>query len=54
MILLFILFYFIILVTLPTVEYTVETGAIKVDPKKRNNFPLKQLPISTTFAIFEE
>ncbi|XP_058800745.1 exosome complex component RRP43-like isoform X2 [Phymastichus coffea] len=31
------------ILTLPTVEYTVETGAIKVIPQQRINVPLRQL-----------
>ncbi|OXU29296.1 hypothetical protein TSAR_008742 [Trichomalopsis sarcophagae] len=41
------------ILTLPVVEYTVETGATKVDDKNRISVPLRQLPASTTFAIFD-
>lgn len=40
--------------TLPVIEFTPETGATKVDVKNRISIPLRQLAVSTTFAIFEE
>ncbi|XP_014210525.1 exosome complex component RRP43 [Copidosoma floridanum] len=40
--------------TLPVVEYTPETGATKVDPNNRISIPLRQLAVSSTYAIFED
>ncbi|XP_046747635.1 exosome complex component RRP43-like [Diprion similis] len=40
--------------TLPDVQYNPETAAIIVDTSDRKPFPLKTLPVSTTFAIFDE
>ncbi|XP_011501470.1 PREDICTED: exosome complex component RRP43-like isoform X2 [Ceratosolen solmsi marchali] len=42
------------ILTLPTVDYTPETGSIKIDKKNRIHIPLKQLAICTTFAIFDK
>ncbi|EFN85487.1 exosome complex component RRP43 [Harpegnathos saltator] len=40
--------------TLPEVNYNLETGVTVVHPKKRKPFVMKMLPVSISFAIFEK
>ena len=45
--------YFVI-VTLPETLYNIETGSVSVNYTKRLKFPIKALPVSVSFAIFNE
>ncbi|CAL7946219.1 unnamed protein product [Xylocopa violacea] len=40
--------------TLPEIQYNVETGNVSVNSTKRIRFPVKALPISVTFAVFDD
>lgn len=40
--------------TLPEIQYNVETGAVSVHSIKRRRFSVKTLPVSVTFAIFDD
>ncbi|XP_020296020.1 exosome complex component RRP43-like isoform X2 [Pseudomyrmex gracilis] len=40
-------------VTLPEVNYSSETGVIVVQPKNRKPFTVRTIPVSTSFALFE-
>lgn len=46
--------YIFFIVTLPETLYNVETGRISVNSTKRIRFLVKALPVSITFAIFNE
>ncbi|KAG6797182.1 exosome complex component RRP43 [Apis mellifera caucasica] len=39
--------------TLPEIFYNVETGHVSINSTKRIRFPIKALPVSITFAIFD-
>lgn len=45
--------YFFV-VTLPEVNYNKETGVIVVNPKNREMFTVRTLPVSVSFAVFEK
>ncbi|XP_076751019.1 exosome complex component RRP43 isoform X2 [Xylocopa sonorina] len=40
--------------TLPEIQYNVETGNVSVNSMKRIRFPVKALPVSVTFAVFDD
>ncbi|CAD1474945.1 unnamed protein product, partial [Heterotrigona itama] len=41
-------------VTLPETLYNIETGSVSVNYTKRLKFPIKALPVSVSFAIFND
>ena len=42
------------IVTLPEIIHNAETGETSVHSTRRKQFPIKALPVSVTFAVFEE
>lgn len=45
---------FLYVVTLPEVIYNIETGNISISSVKKIKLPIKALPVSVTFAIFDK